>query len=341
MGRLTNFFKLNPEIDTLVLASWDAAFSSDANFLYFSGCGIDRATLIAHRNQAPALLCNQMNYELAQEKFSGEVVRFEPDEYRKKLVSLLSHSKSIGISKGGVSASLYENLRKSTKARLSDVSDLLLLQRSIKEEKEIEAIRHACAISRKILTQLEVRAGKTEAQLYSELQSITYSLGAEPAFAPIILSGRNSKFPHGKSGSRRLQKGDILLVDWGAKWENYCSDFTRCVFVGEPNHAEEKAYEKLHDVSTAILRFLRSGVSTKEVAKFAAERVAEAKLPAMPHNIGHGIGLDVHEFPSFAKKSGHKLRKGNVIAIEPAAYFKNFGVRFENTILLRKKAELL
>ncbi len=341
MDRLARFFRLNPDVDTLLLASWDSVFATDSNFLYFSGCEIDRSTLIARRGHAPVLLCNPMNYELAKEKFRGETVKFEQGGYRKKLASMLKGSKSIGVPKTDVSASFHDNLRKATNAKFIDVSESLLLQRSVKEEGEIALIRHACAVSQKALKQLEISPGKTEAQLCSELQSILYSLGAEPSFKPLILAGRSARFPHGKSGNGKVKKGEILLIDWGAKVDGYCADFTRCFFIGKPNPSQEKTYEKLQLAFDEILAFLRPGISAKDVSEFAAELIRDAGLPPMPHTLGHGIGLDVHEYPSFRKDSGHTLRQGNVLAIEPSAYFKQFGARFENTILLRKRAELL
>ncbi len=341
MDRLQQLFKSSPELDAILLLSWDAAQQVDSNFFYLSGSEIDRATFIARRNESPALLCNPLNYELAKETFRGAAIKFEPQEYRKKLNSLLKGSKSLGICKRDISAAFYEALQKGTRAKLVDISDEMLALRMRKDETEIADIRHACSIARKSLESLYLSPGKTELDLQSELQSILYSNHSSPSFPPIVLFGKNARFPHGKSGNRRLVKGEIVLIDWGARHGNYCSDTTRCTFVGEPDKGQEKAYEKLQDVFAAILGFLRPGLSAQQVSKFASEQLKEAGLPQMPHGIGHGIGLDVHEYPSFAKNSKHRLVENTVLAIEPATYLKGFGARFENTILLKKRATVL
>lgn len=341
MDRLQQLFRSQPHLDAVLLLSWDASQQVDSNFLYLSGSEIDRATFIARRSESPALLCNPLNYELAKETFRGTVTKFEPQEYKKKLNSLLKGAKSIGICKRDISAAFYEALQKGTRAKLVDISDSLLLQRMEKDETEIASIRHACSIARKSLESLYIRPGKTELGLQSELQSVLYSNRSSPSFPPIILFGKNARFPHGKSGNRRLEKGEIVLLDWGARHGNYCSDITRCIFIGEPNKEQEKAYEKLQDVFKEIISFIRPGMPVRKVSAFASEQLKEAGLPQMPHGIGHGIGLDVHEYPSFAKNSKHKLIENSTLAIEPSAYFKNFGARFENTILLKRRATVL
>lgn len=341
MDRLQQFFKSNPHLDTVLLLSWDAAYPTDANFHYLSSLEIDRATFIARRNESPALLCTPLNYELAKENFRGEIIKFEPREYRRKLSSFLSNSRQIGICKRDISAAFYEALRKATRTKLIDVSDSLLLQRMKKDEDEITAIRRACSIARKSLSSLYLRPGKTERELFFELQSILNSNFSEPSFPPIILFGKNACFPHGKSGNRRLEKGEIILIDFGAKFEGYCSDLTRCLFIGEPDSRQEKVYEKLQDVFKELISFIRPGMPAKKVSDFAAGQLKDAGLPKMPHGIGHGIGLEVHEYPSFRKGSNHRLIENSTLAIEPAAYFKDFGARFENTVLLGRRASVL
>jgi len=341
MGRLSQLFNSNPNLDAVLLLSWDASQPTDANFHYITGSEIDRATFIATHNETPYLLCNQLNYELARETFRGTAVKFEPQEYGRKLSSLLRGAKTVGISKRDISAAYLEALRKATKAKLVDISDSLLLQRMKKDEKEISHIKRACSIARKSLSSLYLRPGKTEKELQHELLSILHSNFADPSFAPIIVFGSNARFPHGKSGNRRLRKGEIALIDWGARWNSYCSDTTRCMFVGEPAREQEKAYEKLQDAFKEILGFIRPGMPARKVSAFASEQLKEAGLPQMPHGIGHGIGLEVHEYPSFAKTSKHKLVENSTLAIEPAAYFKGFGARFEETILLKRRATIL
>jgi len=338
MDRLRQFFKSNPRMDSLLIASWDASAATDPNFLYHTGLSIDRATFIAKRGSEPVLIVNPLNEELAKEKFKGELSVFKPGEYRELLSKHLRSCKSLAVDKSAITASLYENILKATRAKVFDASEAFALQRACKDEDEISATRRAAQIARKAFKELYFRPGRTELELQFELQALLLEYGAEPSFRPIIGFGKNSRFPHAESGHRKINRGEIMLVDWGAKWGNYCSDHTRCVFVGEPDYTQWNAYCKLQDVFKEIISFLRPGMPVQKVAKQYHSLLEDAGLPLPPHGLGHGIGLEVHEYPSFAKISTDHLVENSTLAIEPACYFKTFGVRFEDTIFLKKRA---
>ena len=341
MNRLKDFFWRTPEADSMLLASWDAASQVDANFQYYSGLTIDRATFIAKRDSEPVLLLSPLNAALAKAEFKGEISVFQPGEYRKLLSTHLTGCRKLAIAKSSITATLYDNVKKATKARIYDASNDFVLQRATKSAAEISLVKRACQIAHKAFKDLYVRPGKSEDELTHELSALLYELGAEPSFRPIIGFGSNSRFPHFDGTSRRLKRNEIILVDWGAKFKGYCSDHTRCVFFGSPPNEQEKAYEKVEQIFDSLLPLIKPGISSKKLSQHYHKLLTDAELPLPPHGLGHGIGLDVHEYPSFTRNSKDEVTANSTLAIEPAAYFKDFGVRYEETIVVKRSAKVL
>ena len=332
--RIRNFFKQMGSVDSMLLASWDVSSNPDANFYYYTGMSIDRATFVARRDSAPVLIVNQLNAELAKERFDGEVVVFKHGEYFSALKSQLKGCRRLAVPKSSITASLFEKVKKASRAQVIDATDAFYIQRAAKDEEEIDCIRHAARIAHRAFKDLYIRPGRTELELQRELSSLIYERGGEPSFKPIIAFGSNSRFPHAESGNRKLRRGEIVLIDWGARWRGYCSDHTRCISVGDTSREQADAYEKLQSIFTDLLKLIRPGARAKLISQQYARLLSEAGLPAPPHGLGHGIGLEVHEYPSFGENSKDLIIKHSVLAIEPAAYFKRFGVRFEDLVLV-------
>ncbi|MEM3030168.1 MAG: Xaa-Pro peptidase family protein [Candidatus Micrarchaeia archaeon] len=332
-ARLKRFFA-SSKADALLLYNGDAARSLDPNMHYFLGFEIDASFLLAHRDGGQVLLTSPMNYEYAKENFSGRVEKARGKELWKKLGEELKESQSVALDKQLLPASTYSKLLRARK-RFIDASKELLNLRAKKDEKEIALIKKACSISRSVFESVSFRVGKTEEAMAREAEIALLEHGAHDAFSPIIQSGPNSRFPHSVPTRRRWKHNEILLVDLGARRGHYCSDLTRCFFSGECRE-ERKAYEKLMEINRELARNLRPGVPVKKIAALAAELFQQAGLPQMPHSIGHGVGLEVHEHPSLRKNSKAELEECNVIALEPALYGRKFGARFEETVLVMR-----
>lgn len=335
-ANLEKFFCDNPEFDTVLLASWDASASMDANFYYYSEISMDRGTFIARRGETPVLVANPLNYSLAKEKFSGEVLKFSRGEYAKTLVKELSRSNRIAFSKSSATVSFYDNARKAAKGELVDASEEFSYQRAKKTEAEISAIRKAAGIARKAYSEFSPSLGVTEEEAKRQLWALILESGAEASFRPIVAFGDNARFPHAESGARKLKSGDIILADFGAKVGGYCSDHTRCMFAGEPARKQAEAYEKLQAIFKDILKEIRPGRRVAEITAKYREYLHCSALDFPSHSLGHGIGLEVHEYPSFADSSEDVVREDSVLAIEPSTYYSDFGARFEETVLVTK-----
>ncbi|MBI2036624.1 aminopeptidase P family protein [Candidatus Microgenomates bacterium] len=240
-------------------------------------------------------------------------------------------------------------------------SDQINKLRSIKRNNEIEAIEKACALGDKtfqyILT--KIKQGITEKQLAFEIEYFIKKHGADISFPPIVAFGANSSVPHHQTtNNSRLTTNSIVLLDFGTKIYNYCSDMTRTVFFGKATseqkriyktvlQAQKKAIEYLStrfDVKTPRMvarqrpRLLRGGeIKAADVDRIARSFIKSQGYPTIPHSLGHGIGLQVHELPRLGPKSKDILKPGMVFSIEPGIYIENWGgVRIEDLVVLTK-----
>ncbi|MEW6329264.1 MAG: Xaa-Pro peptidase family protein [Candidatus Micrarchaeota archaeon] len=339
MNRLEIFFKSNRGADALLLANYESA---DPNFVYFAGAEFDNSYLVAKKNGEAAILVSALNFEYAKEFCENKnfcVEKFERrSEALQKLARALGRCRKIGVNKAFMSARTLDALRAKTKRNFTDVSKSLDGQRALKDRGEIEKIRTACALARKIIRETEIKAGISERALSAELQCAALSAGAKLAFEPIVLSGADTRFPHGKSTEKRIRKNEIVLVDFGVRYENYCSDVTRCFFTGACVE-EREAYGRVKETFFDVARALRKNRKCREYARLADLRLKKYGLPRLIHSLGHGVGLAVHESPSLGRNSKDVLRKNMAFALEPAFYGKKFGARYEDVLVMGERAK--
>ena len=293
----------------------------DSNFFYSSGVDLDHSFFLSNPR---VLFVPKLNFTLARRLFSGRVIAYSNVSevlgkfIRKKQIRML------GTDFRSLPVSAYKKLSKL--ARLKDYSEQFLLVRAKKRKNEISKIRKAVQFSKKIFSELESRIHhmKTESDVRSFLLTRTLELGLEPAFEPITASGSNSRFPHYQSGNN-AKLHDMVLVDYGVRYEHYCSDLTRCFFLKHGTKAE-KTYLVMQEMFADIIDNFPDFVSGKGLAVFTEKLYAKHSLPLPPHSIGHGIGLDVHEYPRLSKRY-KDLLVGTTMAIEPSAYFNSFEKR--------------
>jgi len=342
--RVRKFFSNNKQADALLLHNGDVSFGASPNFFYYSGALIDNSVFVAKRKQAPVLFVGKMNFEEAEQEVGGcEIVPYDYGELSGMIKKELKGCKRVAVAETELTMAFCKGvLRKATKAKAVNASKQMREQRMVKSPQEIKAIEKACKIARSAASKLEVWPGKSEKKIANELLLELYKRGSRPSFEPIVLSGVNTRFPHGKPSRRRLRKEFVFLVDWGAKSSLYCSDMTRCYHSKGRRAREFKlAYDSVKQICDEVADHARPGMTAKSLSSFADKLLKREGLPEMPHSLGHGIGLEVHEYPSFGKKSKHVLKKNSVFTIEPGFYGKEFGVRYENTYVLKNKAKRL
>ena len=185
----------------------------------------------------------------------------------------------------------------------------------------------------------KIRPGMAETELRLELENCMFRLGAEKlAFDTIIASGENGSLPHAVPGSRKLRKGDMITMDFGAKVGGYCSDMTRTVALGEPSPELRKIYSTVYRAQTMCEAALAAGKNCRDIDRLARDYIdSQGYAGRFGHGLGHCVGIDIHEDPRLSPGCHDILKAGMVITVEPGVYVPGVGgVRIENTCLVKE-----
>jgi Xaa-Pro aminopeptidase len=235
-------------------------------------------------------------------------------------------------------AKLEEKLRGHT---LVPTSGLVTRLRGVKDESEIEKIRAAQALTERVFDHILplIGPGVTEQDLAAEIVYEHLKGGASAmAFDPIVASGRRSALPHARASTKPFASGDVVLIDMGCYLDAYASDMTRTVVIAEVEQGIRAAYEAVLEAQLRAIEFLRAGVSTRDVDRAARSVLAEHGLAEyFTHSLGHGVGLQVHEWPRLSEQVEVEIPAGAVVTIEPGVYLpERFGIRIEDLVIVRE-----
>lgn len=219
------------------------------------------------------------------------------------------------------------------------LSQALYDLRTVKTPDEIEKIIAAQRIAEAALADLlgKLSAGMTERDVALELDFGMRKRGAEDlSFETIALTGAHTSMPHGVPDDRVIRKGDFVLMDFGAVVDGYHSDMTRTVCIGQPTDEMREVYEIVRRAQEASRAAARVGITGKELDAAARDIIAQAGYgEAFGHSLGHGVGLEIHEFPVASPTREQVLEAGNVVTIEPGIYLPSkFGVRIEDFVCI-------
>jgi len=211
--------------------------------------------------------------------------------------------------------------------------------RRIKDLREVEKIGRAVALAQEAFYAVEdmLRPGMVERDLALELEFTMRRRGAEGVAFPFILaSGPRSAMPHGEASDKVLEEGDLVVLDFGARWEGYHSDMTRTFMLGPWKDWAREIYRVVLEAQEAALEVIRPGVEAKEVDAAARGIIQKAGYgDYFGHGLGHGVGLEVHEAPALAPTSRDVLEVGMVFTVEPGIYLPGRGgVRIEDLVYL-------
>ena len=211
--------------------------------------------------------------------------------------------------------------------------------RAVKEPSEVAAIRAAAALADAAFEQLIAGGlvGRTERELAVELEFDMRRRGAErPSFEPIVAGGPHGALPHASPRDVEVRSGDMVVIDWGAQFEGYCSDCTRTVTAGAGSERGAEIYGLVLEAQLAGLDAVKRGAGGREVDAVARQRIGAAgHAEHFGHGLGHGVGLDIHEAPRLAQRSEAVLEAGNVVTVEPGVYLPGeLGVRIEDLVVV-------
>lgn len=211
--------------------------------------------------------------------------------------------------------------------------------RQFKTDAEVAIIRKACAITSQAFDEIlpKIREGMTEKELQIELDFTMLRLGAQGcAFDTIIASGENGSLCHAIPGPRKLRRGDMITMDYGARFGGYCSDMTRTVALGEPSAQMRHVYDTVLHAQKICEEALAPGKNCFDIDKLARDYIdSQGYAGRFGHGLGHAVGIDIHESPRLSMTCHDELKPGVVITVEPGVYLPGVGgVRVENTCLV-------
>lgn len=299
-------------------------------------------------DQDPVLILPELEL-LKVDLFSYKINAFSygenPSEwenvFRKATQSLGLDGKRIGVEPRQMRLLEFSHVKAGApEADYPDASDVLASLRLRKDKAEVDAMRKAVHIAQDALkaTIPLIKTGMTEREVASELMMQLFRHGSEPElpFAPIVSSGPNSANPHASPSERKLQTGDLLVLDWGAAYGGYISDLTRTFAVGEVDAEYSKIHKIVQDANAAGRAAAGPGVPCSNVDKAARDVIESAGYGKyFTHRTGHGIGMEAHEDPYMRSDNMQILEPGMAFTVEPGIYLPNRnGVRIEDNVVI-------
>jgi Xaa-Pro aminopeptidase len=220
---------------------------------------------------------------------------------------------------------------------------LIDYERAIKTPAEIRHLKKGARILDLVFQDFKdyVHPGLSELELALWIEKRCAKYGVKVlAFTPIVASGPNTSGVHAWPSKRKVRRGDFVMLDFGVNVRGYCSDMTRTLVLGEPTKRQTRVYNAVLKAQLAAVKKVRPDVTGSQLDVVARKVLTKAKLNTkFPHNLGHGVGLAIHEWPRLGKASKDILKKNMVVTVEPGVYIKGWGgVRIEDMVLVTAKA---
>ena len=283
----------------------------------------------------PIIYASQMDMEIANRDSSIEVKQYE------KFETMIEELKKEGIRNLAIEPSLvYSNYEKFKDDFKIESKNYVDKQRMIKSSSEIENIKKATQIAQTAFKELDVANRKeTEDVLAFDLVRLMIENGASgESFDTILVSGSNTSLPHAIPQSKTLETP--ILVDWGAKYNGYCSDNTRTIVY---NEKEQEILDIVRESHDKAIKAIKPGLKCCEIDKVSRDIIKEYGYgDKFIHSTGHSLGLDIHETPTFNARDDTIIEKGMVITVEPGIYLEGeFGVRLEDTVAIGNNAKII
>ncbi len=321
-------------LDAILLTSLE-------NIRYLCGfTGSDGALVITQKESF--FLTDSRYWAQADEEVKGSGII----HYKKKMEGIFSllfdlKLREIGFEPAFLPFLAYQFLseRLANEARLIPLEEALKNLRAVKETHEMTLIRRAIEISSNAFFQVTeiLKEGVVEREAALEMEFMMKRSGADAiGFDIIIASGKRSALPHGKASDKRIEKGDLILIDFGSGFQGYHSDQTRTIVCGNPSAEQRKIYQIVKEAHDKAVEKIRPGIPLGEVDGAARDHIRDQGYGEyFGHGTGHGIGLAVHEDPAVNSENNGLLQEGMVFTIEPGIYIPDWGgVRIEDMVLV-------
>ena len=309
------------------------------NIYYLSGFSGTDARLLLTRRRAYLITDTRFLEEARREVAPGIKLVLQRGGLRETLSGLIRRLRlsRIGFAGKNISYQEYRIIKTALRGkRLIPSGSPIENLRLIKDKEEIELLRKSAALAEKLLSRLVagLRVGITEQEAAARLLNGIHRRGLRPAFDPIVAFGPRSSQPHAVRSDRRLKGGDIILIDMGVQLKNYHSDLTRTFAAGRFPPRFQKFYRLVEEAQARALAAIAPGVKASLVDARAREYLREeAGGDYFGHSLGHGVGLEIHEFPRVDSRAPEVLREGMVFTVEPGLYLPGWGgIRLEDMV---------
>ena len=314
---------------------------------YFSGFTSEDASVVVTEDRS--VLLTDFRYTIQAKAQSGdccEIMEVAGAAHNEAIKKILADGnvRKMGFEEDYVSFAAYQ-VYESFGAELVPFAKQLHHLRIVKSQEEIDSLQKAQAIADAAFEELlkTIHPGMTERRVAAELEYICAKLGSEgPSFDTIVGSGPNGAMCHAVPGDRKLQEGDLVVLDYGCLYNGYHSDMTRTFAVGKVDPFAEEIYNIVREAQQRALDALKPGITGKELDAIARDYIKEKGYgECFGHSLGHGFGLLIHEAPSASVLGETVFEEGMTITVEPGIYIEDkFGVRIEDCCVVTKDGKL-
>jgi len=315
------------------------------NVRYLTGFAGSSGVLFLSPAGAPVLITDFRYEEQAQEEVDAPVrVRVVADGWLPAVADVVAERRTSTVGFEAEHLSVAEHVRVSDRLSGSEcvpTHHLVERLRITKDDDEIARIERAAraaeAALERLLESVDWTAEPSERSVSAALMSELTNAGSErPPFDLIVAAGSRSSLPHATPSDRPIRRGDLLLLDFGATVEGYCSDITRTFSVGRAEPWQRRIHGRVLEAQRLAIERIAAGVDASAVDRSARDALISGDLAKhFGHSTGHGIGLAIHEDPRLSTRSDHVLEAGNVVTVEPGVYLPGRGgVRIEDDVLV-------
>lgn len=318
------------------------------NYIYLSGFTGTSAYLII--TQTEEILLTDFRYEEQANIQAScyQVIKYQGKIYKAIEDILVSRKvKVLAFEEGYLTYNDYQEYRQNLSVKdFVPLTNIVEKMRFLKDSSEIALIKKAVEIADAGFNHIVkyIQPGMKEIDVATELEYCMKKLGAKgPSFDTIIASGVRSSLPHGVASEKIIARGDAITIDFGAIYEDYCSDMTRTVFIGEPDAKMKEIYNLVLKAQLDAIHAAKVGLTGKEIDLVARNVIYhEGYTENFGHGLGHAVGLEIHEEPRLSPTGNIKMENGMVVTVEPGIYIPGFGgVRIEDIIVINEDKPLI
>lgn len=324
-----------------------ALITSDINRRYFTGMKSSAGMVLLFKECAYLII--DFRYIEKARKTVENCIVLEQENLTEQINGLMKkhNAKSLAVESMDMTLSKMSFFEKKFPyikfIKSDELSNNIYDMRTVKSAEEIEKIQIAQQIAEKAFDEILgfISPGVTEREISLKLDSCMLENGAEGlSFETIALAGANTSMPHGVPGNYKVKNGDFVLMDFGAVYDGYHSDMTRTVCVGQPTEKMERIYNIVLNAQLKALEKIKSGITGSTLDGYARDIIeCEGYGDFFGHSLGHGVGMEIHEFPTASPKSETILKENMIVTIEPGIYLPGeFGVRIEDFVVVTENS---